>query len=119
MFIGFRKAFDSIARNKMFLILEAYGVPSDIVNSIKIMYEETIALVFTPEGETDIFSIDTGVLQGDPLAPFLFIICLDYALRSSIKSTDGLTLKRRQSSRYPSVVLAYLDYADDITLLED
>jgi hypothetical protein len=38
-----------------------------------------ISAWITPEGNTDLFSIDTGVLQGDPLAPFLFIACLDYA----------------------------------------
>ena len=30
--------------------------------------------------ETDYFDIVTGVLQGDALAPYLFIICLDYSL---------------------------------------
>ena len=50
--------------------------------------------VKTPEGETDAFKIDTGVLQGDHLAPFLFIIVLDYALCTSITSSDGLTLKQ-------------------------
>ena len=59
------------------------------------------------------------MLQGDPFAPFLFIICLDYALRSAITDSDGLTLKRRRSSRHPAVVLADLDYADDIALLEN
>ena len=83
------------------------------------MYKDTFALVLTPEGETDTFKIDTGVLQGDPLAPFLFIIVLDYALRTSITSSDGLTLKPRQSRRYPAEKLADLDYADDIALLED
>ena len=58
------------------------------------------------------------MLQGDPLAPFLFIICLDYALRSAITDSDGLTLKRRRSSHHPAVVLADLDYADYIVLLE-
>ena len=83
------------------------------------MYENTSALVITPEGKTEQFAIDTGVLQGDPLAPFLFIICLDYALRSAITDSDGLTLKRRRSSRHPAAVLADLDYADDIALLEN
>ena len=59
------------------------------------------------------------MLQGDPLAPFLFIICLDYALRTSIAHSDGLTLKRKRSRRYPAVTLADLDYADDIALLEN
>ena len=118
-FIDFRKAFDSIDREIMFLILNAYGIPPDIVDAIKVMYVETSALVITPEGETDTFSIDTGVLQGDPLAPFLFVICLDYALRTTISDTDGLTLKRRYSSRYPAEVLPDLDYADDIALLEN
>lgn len=103
----------------MFRILEAYGIPELIVNAIKTMYINTSALVLTPEGETATFKIDTGVLQGDPLAPFLFIISLDYALRSSISTSDGLTLKRRQSSRHPAEVLADLAFADDICLLED
>ena len=34
--------------------------------------------------ETDYFDIVAGVLQGDILAPYLFIICLDYVLRTPI-----------------------------------
>ena len=118
-FIDFRKAFDSIDRNKMFQILEAYGIPSDVVAAIRVMYVDTSAIVLTPEGETNQFSIDTGVLQGDPLAPFLFIICLDYALRSTITDLDGLVLKRSRSRRHPAQVLSDLDYADDIALIEN
>ena len=118
-FIDFRKAFDSINRKRMLDILEAYGIPPDVVGAIRVMYEDTSAIVITPDGETDAFNINTGVLQGDPLAPFLFIICLDYALRTSITETDGLTLRRRRSRRYPTEVLADLDYADDIALLEN
>ena len=91
----------------------------DVVAAIRVMHENTSTVVITPEGETEQFPIDTGVLQGDPLAPFLFIICLDYALRSAITDSDGLTLKRRRSSRHPAVVLPDLNYADDIALLEN
>ena len=101
------------------LILEAYGIPPDVVSAIRVMTENTSAVVITPEGETEQFAIDTGVLQGDPLALFLFIICLDCALRSAITDSDGHTLKRRRSSRHPAVVLPDLDYADDIALLEN
>ena len=118
-FIDFRKAFDSINREKMLQILEAYGIPPDVVYAIRVMYEDTSAVVITPEGETDAFYINTGVLQGDPLAPFLFVICLDYALRSSITETDGLTLRCRRSRRHPAERIADLDYADDIALLEN
>ena len=34
--------------------------------------------------ETDYFDIVAGVLQGDTLAPYLFIIGQDYVLRMSI-----------------------------------
>ena len=83
------------------------------------MYRDTSATVTTPEGQTDPFVIGTGVLQGDPLAPFLFIIVVDYVLRSSITNEHGLTLKRRRSRRHPPERLADLDYADDIALLEN
>ena len=34
--------------------------------------------------ETDYFDIVAGVLKGDRLTPYLFIICLDYVLQMSI-----------------------------------
>ena len=34
-----------------------------------------------PDRDTDYFDIVAGVLQGDTLDPYLFIICLDYVLR--------------------------------------
>ena len=37
-----------------------------------------------PDGETEYFDIVAGVLQRDTLALYLFIICLDYVLWTSI-----------------------------------
>ena len=70
IFIDFSKAFDSIHRERMFEILSAYGIPPSIVNAIKLIYENSSAQVLTPDGETSFFDIDSGILQGDTLAPF-------------------------------------------------
>ena len=47
--------------------------------------------------DTAFFEITTGVLQGDTLAPFLFILCLDYILKTSIdiNAELGFTLTER------------------------
>ena len=76
----------------------------------------------TPDGETDLFEITAGVLQGDTLAPFLFIIVLDYALRKAIDRKEeelGFTLQPRKSRRHPKQVLTNLDFADDFSVLSD
>ena len=44
------------------------------------LYKITKVKVRSPDGDTDNFDIFTDVLQGDTLAPYLFIICLDYVL---------------------------------------
>ena len=119
VFIDFRKAFDSIDRSIMFKILEAYGIPTETIEAIKVMYQNTSAVVITPEGLTEKFFINTGVLQGDPLAPLLFIICLDYAMRMALNNSDGLTLHPQKSKRKPAEKLSDLDFADDIALLSD
>ena len=103
----------------MLKIFLAYGIPSEIVNAIQMMYKNTSALVVTPEGNTDIFQVDTGVLQENPLAPFLFIICLDYTFNTSIFSSDELTLNIKGSRRVPPEKLAELAFADDIASMED
>ena len=89
LFIDFSKAFDSIHRDRMFQILKAYGIPSIIVDAIKLIYENSAAQIITPDGETSFFNILAGIFQGDTLAPFLFIVVLDYALKKALKIADG------------------------------
>ena len=69
--------------------------------------------------ETDYFVIVAGVLQGDILAPFLFIICLDYVLRTSIDKMkdNGFKLAKERSRKYLPQTITDTDYADDIALL--
>lgn len=121
-FIDFRKAFDSIHRGKMFKILKAYGVPDKIVSIIELMYERTLAKVISPDGETDLFEILAGVLQGDTLAPYLFAIIIDYCMRRAIDGDDerlGFTVESRKSRRVGPKTLTDVDFADDIALLSD
>ena len=83
------------------------------------MYENTSAVILTPEGETTTFTINTRVLPGDPLAPYLFIIVLNYALRTATDDREGLTLTGRRSTRHPTCHLSDLYNADDIALFAD
>ena len=83
------------------------------------LYINTKVKVRSPDGDTDYFDIVAGVLQGDTLAPYLFIICLDYVLRTSIDlmKDNGFKLTKEKSSRYPAQTIMDTDYADDIVIL--
>ena len=56
---------------------------------------------------------------GDTLAPYLFIICLDYVLRTSIDriKENGFELTKKRSRRYPTKTITVADYDDDIAIL--
>ena len=100
-------------------ILLAYGIPKETVAAITILYRNTKVKVRSPDGDTEYFDIVAGVLQGDTLAPYLFIICLDYVLRTSIDKIreNGFELTKKRSRRYPTTSITDADYADDIAIL--
>ena len=52
--------------------------------TIMMLYKNTKVKVRSPDGVTDYFDIVASVLQGDRLAPYIFTICLNYALKNSI-----------------------------------
>lgn len=120
-FVDFKKAFDSISREKMFEILELYGLPRKIISAIKALYVSTKAKVVSTDGETDTFNILAGVLQGDTLAPFLFIIVLDYVLRISVdlSKEKGIKIKAPLRTRGKGLFLTDLDFADDLALVAE
>ena len=113
IFVDFTKAFDSIHRGKMEQILLAYGIPKETVAAITILYRNTKVKVRSPDGDTEYFDIVAGVLQRDTLALYLFIICLDYVLRTSIDKIreNGFELTKKRSRRYLATTITDADYA--------
>ena len=113
LFVGY--FVDSILRGKMEQILLAYGFPKETIEAIMMLYKTTKVKVPSPDGDTDFFDIVAGVLQGDTLYPYLFIISLDYVLRTSIDlmKENGFTLTKERSRRYPAQTITDMDYADD------
>ena len=95
-----------------------YGIPEETVCSIMMLYKNTRSMVCSPDGDTPYFKMTTGVLHDDKLAQFLFIICFDYKLKTSLDTnrSQGFTLTERKSRRYTAEHITDTDYADDIAV---
>ena len=117
--VNFTKAFDSIHIGKMKQILLTYGQPKETVAAIMILYRNIKVKVCSPDGDTDNFNIVAGVLQRSTLAPYLFIICLHYVLRTSINKIkeNGFKLTKERSRMYLAQTIIDSEYTDDIALL--
>jgi hypothetical protein len=114
-FIDFSNAFPSISWKSIEAALKAFSVPAPLITAVMSVYHEHLAFVRTSEGTTEGFHPSAGVLQGDTLAPFLFVLVLDLLLRAAIDEPNlGLRL---EDAKGPSVRISDLDYADDIALL--
>ena len=100
-------------------ILLAYGLLKETVAAIRILYRNTKVKIGSADGDTEYFHIAAGVLQGGTLSLYLFIICLDYVLRTSIDKIreNGFELTNKRRRMYPAKTITDTDYADDIAIL--
>ena len=114
LFDDFTKAFNSIHRRKMEQILLAYDIPKETIAAITILYRKTKVKVNSPGGDTDYFDIVAGVLQGDTLAPYHFIICVNVVLRTSIDKIkeNDFELTKKCNRKYTTKTFTDADYAD-------
>ena len=76
-------------------------------------------MVHSPDRDTEFFDNVIGVLQRDTLTPILFILCLDYILRTStdLIRENGFTLKKPEADDISQNNVTGTNYTDDLTLL--
>jgi hypothetical protein len=120
IFIDFSKAFDSVSWDWIRAILLHYNVHVTLVDAIMSLYVGARAKVrYDTDKFTDFINLSVGVLQGDTLAPYLFIIVMDFILRTALDGDTclGLKIKNGTTRRYPAKYLTDLGYADDIALI--
>ena len=112
-FIDFKKTFDSIIRNAMFKVLRHYGIPETLAEAIKTLCINSKIALYAEE-----FENATGVLRGDVLASFLFVIMFDFIMKQS-EGTRGFITAPTRSSRYLREVINDLGFADHIAFFEN
>jgi len=77
-FIDFKKAFDSVDRDKLWTIMLSKGIPTHLVTMIQKLYTENVIRVNAGNGiSEDSRAITQGVRKGCPLSPVLFNLYLD------------------------------------------
>ena len=109
-FINYKKAFDCVDHERMWVILRDMRVPVHLIVLLRRLYTNQEATVRTEFGETDNIDIGKGVRQGCILSPLLFNIYAENIMREVLEEWErGISIGGR--------MVTNLGYADDTTLL--
>ena len=110
-FIDFKKAFDSVPRQKLWEVLAARGITGPILQCLRSMYAQDKASVATPEGLTEPFPCTIGVKQGCPASPLLFGLYLD-KIEQLLHDAEN----QIDAPKLLDTLIPILFFADDIAL---
>ena len=108
--IDFEKAFDSVSHQFLQKVLLSFGFGPSFQKWVKVLYTNTLSCVLNEGVSTGYFKVERGVRQGDPLSPYLFILCIEimaHRVRTD-NSVEGINFGDKETK----LVL----YADDMTI---
>ncbi|CAI6011732.1 unnamed protein product [Closterium sp. NIES-65] len=106
--VDFRKAYDLVDRSFLLQALYVLGLPTPFIHWVRLMHSETYTRVSVNNMLGPTFPVRTGVRQGFPLAPLLFVCVIEIFHRYMSLSLPGFALSSTQRRLMAC-------YADDVT----
>ena len=113
--VDFTKAFDSISHKSIWEALKSCNVDHEYVSLLRKIYRDQKASVQTDE-ESNIFDIQKGSKQGDPMSSLLFNTVLQYSLKDEIQRWQKKKGMGIYLSDHDRDCLTNLRFADDVML---
>ena len=113
LLIDFEKAFDSVAWSFIKKSLVYFNFKNDIIQWIETFYKRIKSTVIINGNPTPWFPIERGCRQGDPISPYIFLICsevLAHMIRQN-KNIKGYSLFEKE--------IKISQLADDTSLFLD
>jgi len=108
-FVDFRKAFDVVYRNGIWFKLMNYGTSTKFTKMLRKIYECVRSCVKVNGSTSDFFESRSGVKQGEPLSPLLFLFFLNDMYDNLYHdSTDHFT--------FDDIQMFLLLFADDTAI---
>ena len=111
--IDLAKAYDRLEWSFILKVLLAFRFPQSLIVLIMSCISSTSMSILFNGGKLDTFKPSRGIRQGDPLSPYLFIICIEYLGQLIEKEC----LKKRwipmKASR-ENIGVSHLFFADDL-----
>lgn len=111
LFVDFKRAFDSINHDKLWMKLLGMGISAKIIRTLKNLYDQANLQVRTGDGLSEATDITEGVLQVEILSPLLFILFIaDIEVFFRDRGAIGVNLDGLND-------LLLMLYADDLAIL--
>ena len=113
LLIDFEKAFDSVAWSFIKKVFIFFNFKPNIIRWIESFYKNIKSTVIVNSTTTPWFPIERGCRQGDPISPYIFLICSEI-LAHMVRQSD----KIKSYSIYGEQILIS-QFADDTSLFLD
>ena len=88
-FLDFRKAFDTVTHEFLFLLLYKLNFNKSYITWIKVIYANAVGSVINNAWVSQKFEIKRGIRQGCPLAALLFILVVE-VMALKIKQNNNI-----------------------------
>ena len=105
------KAFDSLEHNYIFATLARFGFGQEFIQWVRTFLWNGNSCVMNNGVSTGYFNLERGARQGDPLSPYLFILCLE-TLFIQIRNDKSI-----RGFKFGKIEIKLTSFADDVTFL--
>ena len=106
--LDWRKAFDSVNIDALLNALRRFGLPGHLLNVLRSIYSDRVFVVAECRQTSVEHSQRSGICQGCPLSPFLFIMVMSIMMRDARDMLSEACLRDVLQDRLYDIL-----YADD------